>query len=222
MSTQAEMKQLLQPIAARHPDAAVWKRGLVLKPVRHFMRIVYLDNTSGTTGFRPRWGVCETFHTGDLFHLSYMTHFRRLDSFSLYLDDPGMNEKLANCIDEIALPSLRALATYEDCLSFIDGPLFPDGHCTYADYARTLLDIAGGHLDRAREPLDLLARHAKVWRGSFMEPLAGPILDDLKSLVDANDRKAIGALLRQWEERWIRKNKLETFWEPTAFPVELA
>jgi hypothetical protein len=221
MSTQAEMKQLLQQMAARHPDVGVWKRGLVLKPVRHFMRIVHLENTSGTTGFRPQWGVCETFHTRDRFHPSYMTHFRELNSFSLYLDDPGMSEQLYGCIDDVALPALRALATYDDCMHFIDGPLFPDGHRTYADYARTLLDIAGGHIDRAREPLELLASYAKVWRGSYMEPFAGPIIDDLKPLVDSNDRKAIGALLRQWEERWIRKNKLEKLWEPTPFPVEV-
>ena len=48
------------------------------------------------------------------------------------------------------------------------------------------------------------------------------MIDDLKPLVDANHRKAIGALLRPWEERWIGKNKLETLWEPTPFPVELA
>ena len=55
-----------------------------------------------------------------------------------------------------------------------------------------------------------------------MDIVIAPMIDDLKSLVDANHRKAIGALLRQGEERWIRKNKLETFWEPTPFPVEFA
>jgi hypothetical protein len=55
-----------------------------------------------------------------------------------------------------------------------------------------------------------------------MDIVIVPMIDDLKPLVDANLRKAIGALLGQWEERWIRKNKLETFWKPTPFPVEFA
>ena len=55
-----------------------------------------------------------------------------------------------------------------------------------------------------------------------MDIVIAPMIDDLKPLVDANDRKAIGALLRQWEERWIRKNKLETFWEPAPFLVGFA
>lgn len=55
-----------------------------------------------------------------------------------------------------------------------------------------------------------------------MDIVIAPMIDDLKPLGDANHRKAIGALLRQWEECWIRKNKLEIIWEPTLFPVEFA
>ena len=79
-----------------------------------------------------------------------------------------------------------------------------------------------GKLNNANESLALITDHEKHWRGSDMDIVIAPMIDDLKPLVDAKDRKAIGAQLRQWEERWIRKNKLETFWEPSPFPVELA
>lgn len=77
-------------------------------------------------------------------------------------------------------------------------------------------------INNADEGLALTANLEKHWQGSDMDIVIAPMIDDLKPIVDANHRKAIGALLRQGEERWIRKNKLETFWEPTPFPVEFA
>ena len=79
-----------------------------------------------------------------------------------------------------------------------------------------------GKINNANESLALITDHEKRWRGSDMDIIIAPMIDDLKPLVDANHRKAIGALLGQWEERWIRKNKLETFWKPTPFLVEFA
>lgn len=222
MSTQAEMHRLLKPIAERHSDLFVWKRSLVIKPVHHFLRYVLLDNTSIDHGFISSWGVNECFSTSGHQHISYTLGLEGRAQELRRLNVPESVQSVIDSIENRALPALREMSKFDDPMAFIEGPLFPlRPYGGYMDCSTALMEIGGGHLDKARPRLEAIAAAAKIWRGSYLDAEISPIVDDLKPLVDANDRKGVGALLLTWEERWIRKNKLERFWEPTPFPVEL-
>ncbi len=222
MTTQAEMHRLLKPIAERHDDLFVWKRSLLIKPVHHFLRYVLLDNTSSDHSFISWWGVNECFTTSDHQHIGYTIGLEKPTGELRRLNVPESVQSVIDGIEKRALPALRAMSRFDDPMAFIEGPLFPlRPYGGYMDCNTALMEIGGGHLSKARPRLEAMAAAAKIWRGSYMDAHISPVIDDLKPLVEANDRKGIGALLGQWEERWIRKNKLEKHWEPTPFPVEL-
>jgi hypothetical protein len=77
MSTQADIQRLLRPLAARHHDIAVWKRAITVTAIHHCMRLVVIDNSSGLTGFRLRWGICDNFDMRAVHHLSYTIKINR-------------------------------------------------------------------------------------------------------------------------------------------------
>jgi len=77
MSTQADIQRLLRPPAARHHDIAVWKRAMIVTTIHHRMRLVVIDNSSGLTGFRLRWGICDNFDMRAVHQLGYKIKIKR-------------------------------------------------------------------------------------------------------------------------------------------------
>ncbi|MEZ5849035.1 MAG: hypothetical protein R3D68_00100 [Hyphomicrobiaceae bacterium] len=45
MTTAAQVKRMAKPLLARHPDLALVGRMIVIRPVRHVLRAIYIDRT---------------------------------------------------------------------------------------------------------------------------------------------------------------------------------
>jgi hypothetical protein len=224
MTTAKQMRDMLDPVLEHHSDLAYWQRAVVLTPTRHVLRYVLLDNTSGKTGFVPRWGACDTFVPNHLYGgipLNYAPLLYAKGPEGWYVDSADVQRRLKVAIETEALPTLRGIGTIDDFERFLGSETFPIGHWQYLGHKQALRDAAMGRLAQSREVIEQVSLHRDKWNAHPMRFSVGPLVDDLLPLLRAQDRKAIGALLRQWEERWIKKNKLEKFWEPTPFPVEL-
>ncbi len=224
MTTAKQMRDLLDPVLEHHSDLVYWQRAVVLTPTRHVLRYVLLDNTSGKTGFVPRWGACDTFVPNHLYGgipLNYASFLYAKGPEGWYIDSADVQLRLKVAIETEALPNLRGIGTIDDLEHFLGSERFPVGHWQYLGHKQALRDAAMGRLAESCEAIELLRSHRDKWKTDPIRFFVGPLVDELLPVLHARDCNAIGALLRQWEERWIKTNKLEKFWEPTPFPVEL-
>ena len=57
MTTVAQVKQAVQPLLQRNPDLALVGRLLVIKPVHHVLRCVYIDRSLDPLSFVPTSSV---------------------------------------------------------------------------------------------------------------------------------------------------------------------
>ena len=55
MTTAAQVKKMVQPVLARHPDLALVGRWIYVKPVHHFARAVLIGRTAYAEEFEPQW-----------------------------------------------------------------------------------------------------------------------------------------------------------------------
>ena len=61
MSTKAQVAELVMPYLERHLDLVLSGRDVVLLPVEHLSRGVYVDRTSSKGQISPKWGVTLLF-----------------------------------------------------------------------------------------------------------------------------------------------------------------
>ena len=57
---------------------------------------------------------------------------------------------------------------------------------------------------------------------SWRRPEFEHVADELAPLMRADDRDGVIRLLHRWEEDRVRRFALESIYEPTPFPLELA
>jgi hypothetical protein len=61
MTTVAQVRQAVQPLLQRNPDLALVGRLIVLKPVQHMVRGIYIDRSLDPRLFVPTWSVLSLF-----------------------------------------------------------------------------------------------------------------------------------------------------------------
>ena len=217
MTTTAEVKRMVQPLLARHDDLALVGRLVVVKPVRHIIRGVFVDREGSRFGFRPIWAVNLMFE--------YDAHFSFNFGEWLYpktkgvwwdIERPGVGAELCAQVEEIALPQLRQIDTLEDfffCYGYDEG-IF--------EMRKIVIDAACGNFESADRA------SAKIFRLPISEPYMRTYREDyarlttqLCPLVAVRDRAGIAALLHGWEADAVKKQKLTHLWEPSPFPVEI-
>lgn len=221
------VKQLLKPLLDRHADLAIADTWLVLTPVTHLFRGIVLDRTSTPGRLNPQWAMVHLFSLREHVPLDWGGYiFDRASSAPRDLwqrSDAEISAILCRCIEELALPYLRAM-TLEKYVDFrlkdIDKRLLsrPGENLT--------VQIALGNFEAARTICD-----ANLPRWSTPMPNlddgmreACARMCDLSALLAADDRKAMAALLRQWEATTAKRLKIEEFWrwEPLPFELERA
>lgn len=222
MTTQRQVKRLVQPLLSRHDDLALVGRLIVLKPVGHLLRGIDIDRTSSADRFRPVWIVNSMFEDA-IPVISYsqgndVAWKRQPWSFAT----DGVADELAEQIETQALPALRSIATIADFYPWaMDVPNTPYSIERNVPM-RLCLDAALGNFDAAREHLKTL----RQYESSFLRNALSP--DHLKVLmsafaakVESEDRAGVAAFLHDWECQKVKALKLEHLWQPTPFPVEL-
>lgn len=238
MTTAAQVKRLVKPLLARHPDLALVGRMIVVRPVHHVLRAIYIDRTRSGDEFNPRWTVMHLFECndrigfdlgGDIYKpraTTWPRQFPELREFAKlwWIEDPESPEVLVDAIEGAALPRLGPLAKLEGYYAHLSS--YRRGHMDYAyrlrPYKRVIVEAARGRLDEVRAICrDELLQWPDNWFGDTPEAIA--IMRRAKSicpLAAADDRAGIAQLLHEWEAVTVKNLKIEHLWEPTPFPLE--
>lgn len=221
MVTAADVRSYLKPLLDKHDDLALVGRLLVVKPVHHVLRGVLIDRTSSRDYVDPTWFLYHVFGPYPRTPLSYgeRLYSRRFKGWRT--TRPEIGASLCEEIEEVALPQLRSVFTLEEYVAAV--PSTRGGHIWSIDSEqKSLIDLALGDLVSARRLCadkicnrpDPKPKEADVTKAEA----AGAKL--LCSLLAGDDIEAIVRTLHAWEATNIKALKLDTYWQPTPFPVE--
>ncbi|MEZ5850504.1 MAG: hypothetical protein R3D68_07630 [Hyphomicrobiaceae bacterium] len=235
MTTAAQVKRLVKPLLARHPDLALVGRMIVIRPVRHVLRAIYIDRTRSAAEFRPRWTAFHLFVLrerigyalgGDVYKpraTTWPRQFPELREFAKlwWIEDPESPGVLAEAVEAAALPKLAPFGDLEAYYAHLAGHPYFAYH--KRPEVRVIVEAARGRLDEVRAICrDELPLWPDNWFGD--SPEAIEIMRRAKSicpLAAADDRAGIARLLHEWEAATVRNLKIEHLWQPTPFPLEL-
>ena len=251
MTTVAQVKRVTRPLLKRNPDLALVGRLVVIKPVHHLLRGIFIGRTPDPIVFDPAWIAnflfkpvpsyiapwaeiwgdrlvatrrvqpdftkLSVFRARARIMVAQMTlpiHERRYPKSwgEWEANDPTIAAKMCKVIEQEALPMLRGLRSIEDFVAFAaDKTRFPrthlEGNCREAPFVYA----AQG---------DIAAALATCTRLATQRPDA-PIVKELLPLLRDGDRPGVAKLLHVWEAAAVKRLKLERYWEPTPFPIEL-
>lgn len=207
MTTAAQVKRLVQPLLQRNPDLALVGHLVFIKPVHHILRGILIGRSFAAKYFVPNWSAIFLFQPNAHFHLFLGT--RMLGDWDFGV--PGVSEKLADAIEQEALPALRSIVTIDDFVRF--------SHGRWVEDEKPYVDVARGELDAAQSMCDFFA--SLNGRFGIRHEEFGHVVDNLCPLIAANDRRTLAQLLHKYEAESVKGLKLEKFWEPTPFPIEM-
>lgn len=220
MTTVAQVKQAVQPLLQRNPDLALVGRLVVVKPLHHIHRGIYIDRSGDPGLFVPTWAVNPLFEPGATFGYTWgdRIYRPRPDRRPWDVNDPAISTILCEQIEQVALPLLRPVQSIDDFVAFASKERFQTQYLDLFPSRKIYVDIARGDFDSAREAYEFLAA-----RGG--DPLGPKAFDRMTKtlfpLIAAKDRPALAQMLREFELAGVKRDKLEKCWEPTPFPLEL-
>lgn len=224
MTTVAQVRQAVQPLLQRNSDLALVGRLVVIKPVHHILRGVYIDRSIDPGLFVPTataifmFKPCKyiTLHWGELV-------YRRGRGGSGVWDvaDPQTPAIMCEEIEAQALAPLRPIKSIDDFVGFTSKERFPDTFLDLYEDLKIYIDVARGDLDAARSICEYMttdrARRAYL---PDMQEAYDRITQELCPLVAANDHAGLARLLHGYEAQSVKNLKVEKFWERTPFPFE--
>jgi hypothetical protein len=217
--------KLFKPLVDRNPDLAHFGTGVVVTPVRHIARFIWLDSVTFDRRGRGWWTARELFEPT----LSmYLTPGGELQFMEPRLGPEGMAAMrtwtdadyaawLVDRCEQLVLPKLRAITSIEDYFATFYRQ-WHEGH-EGDGYGWILFAAVLGQFDRA---LRIAARY-KDWIAQ--EPAGVREFVDgirvLLPLLEAGDRAAVAAQLHAWEAATAKVYKMDHLHERTPFPFEI-
>lgn len=220
MTTVAQVRRLVKPLLMSRQDLTLIGRMIVVPPVRHVLRAVYIDRTGRAERFNPRWTVMHLFEGcqspwfnlgGDIYKPRPTPWHDRYPTL-WWINDPETPELLADTIEAAVLPKLAPLhdleAYYKHLISLKD-------HAYHLrPYQRVIVEAARGRLDELR---GICRDDLSKWSDDS-DLIRRP--KQICARLAANDAAGIASLLHEWEATTVRNLKIEHLWEPTPFPLE--
>lgn len=227
MTTKRQIKKLLQPIAERHQDVILLDYCVVLMPLRHVVRSIWIARCLNADRFRPLCIVAHMFaYSGhasgansDIFPISEDVHWRH--------GDPKAADELLTIFESAKLPFLKEMENLDAFLkqTRIPPPSGPSyfGRDRYRNFLREVgagdfaaaLRLYGDGIDMSGW---ICPRDHPAVQQHYADVQAA--IDRLAPLVAAGDRGGVGDVLREMERVTARKMRMEHLWEPTPFPFE--
>jgi hypothetical protein len=207
-----EVKAFVAPLLSSHPNMVLIGRAIVLKPVHHLLRTIYIDRTSSAHVCQPNWGVSGLWSKNDSWSLGHGDRLHRLWNMT----QPDLPRLLVEDVEGIALPKLEAVKTIRDYIA-LSMPSEEYRIQYVAAYVRHLLVL--GEFDEARMILKKDER-TRWWLGQLDELGIKDRLMDLGNDLGRNDRLALAGLFHEWEAYSVEKLKIGHLWERTPFPLE--
>ena len=220
MTTVAQVKQAARPLLERNSDLTLVGRMIVVKPVRHILRGVYMARSIDATTFTPTWFV--------VFMFEYKAHPTFNWGGRLYnqahgpwdIRNPATPQVMCDEIESEALPLLRPIQTIDDFAAFVSKERFRVTCLENWVIRKVVVDIARGDFDSALAICAEFPREHPAVPSPLYED-HDAVLPVLRPLLEANDRAGLARVLHQWESDSVKACKLEKVWESTLFPFEL-
>jgi hypothetical protein len=222
MTTVAQVRQAVQPLLQRNPDLALVGRLVVIKPVHHILRGVYIERSWDPGLFVPIATAIFLFKLRKGISLHWGLRVSRGTGFGSWgVGEPQMPASMCEEIEAQALPPLRSIKTIDDFVAFTSKDRFPDTFLYAYEDLKIYIDAARGDLDAARSICEYMATgRAKRSYLPDMQEEYDRITKELCPLIAANDRPGLARLLHGYEAQSAKNLKVEKFWEPTPFPIE--
>lgn len=240
MTTITQVRKAVQPLLLRHEDLALVGRFLIVTPVHHIVRGVYIDSSGDRRVFAPRTDVNLMFVNRNPQAFGWGTHLRHpcfnfLDSpeyesdnfkkadavFTMMkvdprvgswdFDNPNAVGTMLEFIQSEALPILRSIDSLNEFVSFVAQDRNSLVSFERQYYARLLTCVATGDLETAREIFD---RQRQI--SQFMDATQ----PSFRGALFAGNLTELAKTLHETEAKMAKELKLEKYWERTAFPIE--
>jgi hypothetical protein len=219
MTTVRQVKKAMQPLLKRNPDLALVGRFVVIKPVHHILRGIYIDASSVAWQFIPIWSINFLFGPSVAFDRIWGRQVYPSGKVLWRGDDPATYKELSDEIEQNVLPLLRQVQSIDDFAAFNSKERFNGQQLELFDYLKIYVDIARGDFNsalKASKHMKTTGRHSSDVPNIFNE-----ITNTLHPMLVANDRSGLAQILREWEQGQIKHRKLEHLWEPTPFTFEV-
>jgi hypothetical protein len=196
----ADIKRYLKPLLELRSDLVLVGRMLVIRPVRHLLRGVFLDRTSSKHQFRV-YQYISPLYAASRESLGYgeLRDYEGLDVRDPYFE-PRLMDFLARSLDDLG--QVRTLGEFAARLS---------GESEYYSACVDALVLAG-EADRASDYVRRAERDDPRWWKSWTESQRALLSRDVESICaeyHVHEAKAAKAL------------KLGDAWDASPFPVEL-
>lgn len=220
MSTDRQLKKLFEPFLKAHPEARYHNGRIFVRPVSQVAWALALRTSRSPNSFSVTWGPAAMFIPDAPV---WPLHFSVFPEGGTNLTNEGIAEKLLRATEEQCLAHLPEEPTITDLYRIAEegrNPARPNFYDTHPAFG-SLYHAAQGHFDRA---IELSSKLVAVSDQGSLEKFylsSRVVIRDLHPLLLAGNRKGIGALLRHLEQRCVASHKMEKFWEPAPYPVEL-
>ena len=160
MTTVAQVRKVTRLVLDANPDLALVGRLIVVKPVRHILRGIYLDRCSDVKAFTPMFGAIFLFEPGAHFILNWAREIYSPAPGPWNVDDPQMPELMRDDFESLALPLLRALNTIDDFVAYAGKRNFRHTHLDLYDERKIYVAAALGRREEALRLSDYFSTDA--------------------------------------------------------------
>ncbi len=222
---QMRIARLLGNLGGRQPDIYQAGDWLVITPITHFLRGLWLQEFPATGDYAGFWGVRNLWGP---------EYYPELDGFmgtTNYISNPRSREfpnlpeteqlkLLSEEVERVTLPHLRSIDSMDRLyqLTMQQPPPFSEGY-----EAHFRLELAMGNFDRARA---LLNKHRGWWFDDddlFDDdvPAYSEQTRQLCHLFEKEEFQRIAQLFHQWEAAAAKDYGVQHLWQPSPFPFEL-
>jgi hypothetical protein len=221
MASVREVRALLKPLLARNADLALVGRLVVVLPLRTHLRAILIDRTGSADVLNPRWYIHHLCTPKLWCHISWGQELFRRSHGLWRMSNPDTPRVLCEEIEQVALPILRPIETFEDYVEVVSR--HERSHLFLDSITKIVIHVALGDLDAARAlctgPIadhpDPSPRDHEVTRRAIEGARR------LCGLLGRNDSAGLIRTLHDWEEGTVKEQKLEHLWEWTPLPIEL-
>lgn len=114
MTTKADVKRLVTPTLERNRNLALVGRLVLITPLRHVVRGVFVDRTGSKEGLNPHWFAGLLGDSRDFLSLSFGSTYFPGQEPRFHTSNPHLEEDLRAALEDFALPTLRPVQTVAD------------------------------------------------------------------------------------------------------------
>lgn len=223
MTASAMIRKHIRPLLADHPDLEIVGSLLMLKPIHHVLRGIFVSSCDHDRYFVSHWAMTHFCEPVGWFPADWGERILRPSPGLRLWSDPKESKLFVHQLERDVLTALRSVRTLDDLVEQIQTATPVPFRSTKIDELRGLsLHAARGDLVTARRNLDDLRSGRSWWCQSPWERHVASVVDVLGPLLDADDRPGIARQLTAWEEMRMAKlpKGMAKIWQRTPFPVE--